>query len=419
MDLHDDEPLSVIDKGLPERAFGLTTAEFLATAPTLDEFWTPLVVLDDEAMSHNIALMAAWVAAHGLELMPHGKTTMAPALWRRQLDAGATGITLATMGQVRIGYAAGLRSIMLANAVTDPRALAALADLVRDPELRLTCWVDSVATVELMQRRLAASGARTAVDVCVELGADGGRTGARTIAEGVEIARAVADADHLRLAGVAGYEGILGHDRSAAAIEAVTAFLRDLVALHERLSDLYDDGDIVVTAGGSAYFDLVADAFAPHVGADPRVHWTLRSGVYLVHDDGFYRGISPLDDGGTATRRLRSAIHGIGRVVSRPEPDLAIVDGGKRDFSADDGLPIARAVAQQVGGPWHPLAGAEAPRISDQHTFVRDADERITVGAVIALGLSHPCTTFDKWRRIPVIEHRGSTRVVDLVRTYF
>ena len=96
-----DERLSARDKGIPERAVGMTVSEFLATQPTLSEFWTPIVTLDDEAMRSNLALMAEWAGARGLQLMPHGKTTMAPTLWQRQLDAGSLGITLATMGQVR------------------------------------------------------------------------------------------------------------------------------------------------------------------------------------------------------------------------------------------------------------------------------------------------------------------------------
>ena len=92
------ERLAPSDKGLPARAVGLTVAEFLETRPRLGEFWTPLLVLDAAAMRGNAAVIQDFASAHGLELMPHGKTTMAPELWRLQLDAGATGITLATPG---------------------------------------------------------------------------------------------------------------------------------------------------------------------------------------------------------------------------------------------------------------------------------------------------------------------------------
>jgi len=206
--------LTALDKGLPERAVGMTAAAFLAERPRLGEFWTPLVVLDDEAMRSNVATMAAWCRERGLEIMPHGKTTMAPTLWRRQLDAGALGITLATMGQVRTARSLGFDSIMLANAVVDAGALAYLAGELADPGLRFACWADSPATVEAMERGLRQARPARPIDVCVELGAAGGRTGARTVADGIAVAERIAASDVLRLAGVAGYEGSLGHDRS-------------------------------------------------------------------------------------------------------------------------------------------------------------------------------------------------------------
>jgi Predicted amino acid aldolase or racemase len=426
LDELDAERLSARDKGIPARAVGMTVGEFLAGEPRLSEFWTPIVVLDDEAIRNNLAVMAQWSASRGLALMPHGKTTMAPALWQRQLDAGSLGITLATMGQVRTARSFGLDSIMLANAVVDDRSLRFLAAELADPGFRFVCWADSVATIEAMERALRDAGTPRRVDVCVELGAAGGRTGARTIAEAAEVARRAAASDVVRLAGVAGYEGSLGHDRSDAALDAVRDYLGQQLTLHDALGELYDDdGDIYVTAGGSAYFDLVADVYADAIAADPRTLWTLRSGAYIVHDDGFYRRISPLDEAGggvtadARTGRLHSAMHGIARVVSHPEPSLALLDGGKRDFPFDEGLPIPRQTATDLGGEWTPLAGASVSAMNDQHSYLGLTTEDVALGSVVALGLSHPCTTFDKWHFLPVVASQRSDRVVELVRTFF
>jgi D-serine deaminase-like pyridoxal phosphate-dependent protein len=414
------ERLSARDKGIPQRAFGMTVTEFLASEPRLSEFWTPIVTLEDEAIQTNLAVMAQWSASHGLQLMPHGKTTMAPALWQRQLDAGSLGITLATMGQVRTARTFGLGSIMLANAVVDERSLRYLAIELADPEFRFVCWADSIATIEAMERTLRNAGTPRPVDVCVEIGAAGGRTGARTVAEAIEVARRAAASDVIRLAGVAGYEGSLAHDRSDASMEAVRAYLQRQVELHHALHDLYDDdGDLYVSAGGSAYFDLVAEVFADAIAADSRTLWTLRSGAYIVHDDGFYRRISPLDEGSSAPGRLRSAMRGIARVVSHPEPGLALLDGGKRDFPFDEGLPIPRQVASDLGGEWAPLTNASILAMNDQHSYLGLTGQDAALGSVIALGLSHPCTTFDKWRYLPVVAPQGSDHVVDLVRTFF
>lgn len=416
--------LTAQDKGIPDRAIGMTVSEFLATDPRLDEFWTPLVVLDDSAMRHNITTMASWCSERGLELMPHGKTTMAPTLWRRQLDAGATGITLATMGQVRTARSLGVSSIMLANSAVDARSLRYLSRELEDPALRFVCWADSVQTVEAMDRALRPAAVSRPVDVLVELGAPGGRTGARTIEAAVEVAERIAAMPNLRLAGVAGYEGALAHDRSENAQHIVREYLLAQVSLHERIRHLYGAGDAYVTAGGSAYFDIVADVYAEAgAGKEPGTHFTLRSGAYIVHDDGFYRQISPFDEArATADApQLRSAMRGMGRVVSRPEPGLALLDGGKRDFPYDEGLPIPREIASDLGGQRRPLGGATVTAMNDQHTFVRTqvAADDPAVGEVVTLGLSHPCTAFDKWRVLPVVDSWDSGVVIDLVRTYF
>ncbi|MBO0981170.1 alanine racemase [Microbacterium sp. SD291] len=415
------ERLTARDKGIPERAIGLTVDEFLATGPRLSEFWTPLIVLDDAAMRENLAVMAEWTSSRGLSLMPHGKTTMAPALWQRQLDAGCPGITLATMGQVRTARTFGLAEVMLANAVVDARSLRWLAAELADPEFGFVCWADSADTVERMQTALRDTGVPRRVDVCVELGAPGGRTGARTAEEAIEIARLIAASDVLRLAGVAGYEGALGHDRSPAALAAVRGYLEQQLVVHEALAELYDDeGDVFVTAGGSAYFDLVAEVYADAVLRDERTRWTLRSGAYIVHDDGFYRGISPLDVNFEGDHTvLRAAMHGHARVVSHPEPGLVLLDGGKRDFPFDEGLPEPQGVAADLGGTLAPLPGATVSAMNDQHAFLRPAEAEVHMGDVVRLGLSHPCTAFDKWHFLPVVASRDDDRVVELVRTFF
>lgn len=415
----DADVLTARDKGLPVRAAGLTVAEFLATEPRLDEFWTPLIVLDDATMAANVATMAQWCTERGLDLMPHGKTTMAPALWKRQTDAGALGITFATMGQVRTARDLGVDSVMLANAAVDRPALAWLAQELADPDFRFVSWADSVATVDAMEQALLSTGTPRPVGVCVELGGAGGRTGARSIEESVRVAERIAASSVLRLAGVAGYEGSLAHDRSAAALVAVRAYLESQLELHAAIAPLYDDGEVVVTAGGSAYFDVVADVWATVV-RDVRTRFVLRSGAYIVHDDGFYRGISPFDEGAgrpEGSPRFVNAMQGIARVVSAPEPGLALVDAGKRDLPYDEGLPIPRSWSTGVAGPWQPLRG-EVSAMNDQHSYLR-SEQALAIGSVVRLGLSHPCTAFDKWRVLPVVESADSDVVVGLVRTYF
>lgn len=250
-------------KGLPPDADGLTVGELAAQRRNLftDGFATPVLALSAERLEHNLALMETYATRHGLAFAPHGKTSMAPQLFRRQIDRGAWGITLAVPHQVRVARAYGVRRMFLANELVDPAALRWIsAQLDADPGFRLVCYVDSVRGAELMDAALR--GARRPLDVVVELAAgEGARTGVRTEAECAAVAEAVAAAPTLRLVGVAGYEGeVPGADP-----DRVRAWLRRLVALAadlDRAGRFADAEEIVVSAGGSAWFDAVADVFA-------------------------------------------------------------------------------------------------------------------------------------------------------------
>jgi D-serine deaminase-like pyridoxal phosphate-dependent protein len=389
--------LSADDKGLPADAAGLTAQEFLAREPRLAELWTPLIVLDQGALDDNISFLAGWVADRGLELMPHGKTTMAPALWRRQLAAGATGITVATPSQLRVAVGAGIPAVMLANQFAQPEAIRWAADAAA-AGTRIWSWVDDPEAIDGIERALG-DRPHQRLEVLVDVGRPGGRTGARSFEAAVALAQRVAASSAVRLAGVAGYEGSVAHGRSPEALESARTYVDELLAVHAALTPLYDDGDIVVTAGGSAYPDVVGAAFAAAAEAGDRARFVLRSGAYAVHDHGYYRANSPFEGVG-----LRPAARGLARVVSRGEPDLAIVDAGKRDFPYDEGLPLP-LYALTPGGERLPLPGAAMTKLSDQHGFVRIApDSPLALGDLVVFGLSHPCTMFDKWRLVPVVD---------------
>ncbi len=388
----DEAVLGPWAKSFPPSCWGQSTSRFIETTPRLSQFATPLLTIDGGASAHNVQLMAGWLADRGLQIAPHGKTTMAPQLWQQLLDGGAWGITLATAWQVQLARSFGFSRIILANELIDPVALAWLGAELADPGFEFLCWVDSVEAVELMRRGLAR--AARPVDVAIELGAAGGRTGARTVEQALAVAAAVEAAPELRLAGVAGYEGSYGNDRSERSVVAVRHFLDRLIAVHDAIQW---DARPIVTAGGSAFFDLVAETLAPLV---ERATVILRSGAYQLHDDGFYSDVTPLP-------QLRAAVHGWARVISRPEAALAILDGGKRDFPYDLGLPTTRF--------------GTVEKVNDQHAYLTVGADGPAVGDVLRLGLSHPCTAFDKWRAIPVIDDSAAEdpTVVDVVLTYF
>lgn len=410
-------------KALP-LAYSAEDAEAMASRrPPLTDFPTPLVTVSEAAVQHNLDTMAAWCASAGVGIAPHGKTTMNRELWQRQLDAGAWGITVATPWQLSVAVEWGIPRIMLANALVQPAALRYIAPHAD----RVLVWADSVRAVEIMEAALAESPGHPPLGVLVELGAPGGRTGARSVDDALAVADAVAASTGLRLAGVAGYEGALAHDGTDAALAVVRSYLHRMLALHDAVeaAGLYPAGaPVVLTAGGSAYFDVVAEVLAPRrdlAGERGRVvDVLLRSGAYITHDDGFYSGITPLGRGPGG--EFRSAIHGWATVVSRPEPGLVLVDGGKRDFPYDEGLPVPQAIRRFGEPTTTPFPDAVATAMNDQHTFVRVPDSAVVeVGDVIRFGLSHPCTTFDKWRALPVVDdvQAETPHVIGLLETTF
>ncbi len=137
----------------------------------------PAAVLSAERLAHNLEWMQAFVAEYGVKLAPHGKTTMAPQLFRRQLDAGAWGITLATAHQVGAAYRSGVTRILMANQLVGRRNMAIVAELLSDPDFEFFCLVDSVEGVEQLGKFFGT--VRKTVQVLLELGVPGGRTGVR------------------------------------------------------------------------------------------------------------------------------------------------------------------------------------------------------------------------------------------------
>jgi D-serine deaminase-like pyridoxal phosphate-dependent protein len=398
-----DRAVEAGHRGLPPAWWGRTPRALRGT-PWRDAAATgPVCVLREDALDHNLTTMIGWCRARGVELAPHGKTHMAPQLAARQLAAGACAITVATVAQAAVYRAFGVTTLVVANQVVDAAGLAWLAgQLDDDPALSVTCWVDSVAGVELMTAALQAG--RRPLDVCVEIGVPGGRTGCRSAADADAVARAAADSPRLRLVGVAGYEAARGHDTSAAATEQVRDHLAAMRTAAIRLAPLVESPAVLVSAGGSTYFDAVADVLGDWPGG-LAVRTVLRSGCALIHDHGLYAATSPLTRDGAAG--LQAALEVRGQVLSRPEPGLALVGVGRRDVSFDQGLPVALD-----------LPNSTVTALNDQHAYLSlgpGADP--AVGDWLRFGVSHPCTTFDKWRLIPLLDR--DDRVVDLIRTFF
>lgn len=410
-----DEPIDWRHKGFPpgEDATPATVARrgWNLLAGGLP---TPVMVLKESALAHNLDLMARWCAERGISLAPHGKTTMCPELWARQLAAGAWGITVANVAQARVARAFGVERILLANELVEPVSIRWVAsELATDPGFDFLCLADSLAAVEALS---ASAGTGRPVGVLVELGLPGGRTGARSEEEALAVARAIAAAPGLELAGVEGYEGILHGDGVLAEIDGFLDRLGGLVAALAAESAFDGRAEVIVSAGGSAFFDRVAERLAPPL-ADLPVRLVLRSGCYVTHDSAFYDHLSPLGARSAGGPRLVAALEAWGAVLSRPEPDLALLLLGKRDAPYDIDLPLPLHVAS--GGALRDVRGQmTVTDTNDQHAYLRvSPDDPLAVGDLVGCGISHPCTAFDKWRLVPVVD--DAYTVVDAYHTFF
>jgi D-serine dehydratase len=411
-----ERPIEATEKGFGSLRGRASAASLAADRPLLAEAGLvyPLLALRESALANNLAAMASYCAQAGVALAPHGKTPMSPELAARQLAHGAWGITVASIGQLLTYRAFGFPRLLLANELTDAAGIAALAaELAADSGFEAYCYVDSPDGVAILDRVLGQHPAGRPLRVLVEIGHADGRTGCRTDEAALAVAKAAQATDTLTVAGVAGYEGTITGGEPE-----VAAFCWRLRALADTLGDALDDalgeedGARIVTAGGSAYFDVVtreltADGTAP-------VQVILRSGAYLTHDHGFYGTISPAGRGAAGAPALRPAIEVWAQVLSRPEPGLALLGAGRRDVGFDKGWPVPLRVIGSAAS----TAGWQVTDLNDQHAYLRlDADATLRPGDLVALGISHPCTTLDKWRVLVVLN--DDDRVIDIVHAFF
>ncbi|MCX2863410.1 alanine racemase [Paucibacter sp. PLA-PC-4] len=422
--------LSAALKGFPLTEPPLQLAELAARQWNVlaGDLPLPLAVIKREALEHNVRWMQDYARGQGVALAPHGKTTMSPQLFQRQLDAGAWGISFATIKQLAVGVASGVRRAVIANQVCSEADLAGLAALLaQHADLRVVFLVDSLAQCALIERWHQRQANRQLVapvfEVLLEIGLAGGRTGTRGEDEALALAAHLHASPAFRLAGIECYEGLGATGDSAADTAYADALMARVHAVARTCAERgwFDGADeVIVSAGGSGIFDLVAGALRPRLGKP--VLGLLRSGCYITHDHGHYkRLVNVLDQRCRHVDGLQSALEVWALVQSCPEPGLAILAVGRRDISFDIDLPTP---------VWHapldsraPLAAPAAWRITglnDQHAYLRwDPAAALgpQVGDRLGLGVSHPCTTFDKWTWLPIVEK--DYRVSDAVLTHF
>lgn len=415
-----DEVISPLNKGLGalERPTGAGEIASLGWNLLREDLSLPAAVLYQEKLEHNLSWMQRFIEAYGMKLAPHGKTTMAPALFEMQLQSGAWGITLATAHQTHVAHAHGVRRVLMANQLVGQENMALVGRLLRDPIFEYYCLVDSAEQVEQLGRYFSAQGLR--LNVLLEIGVTGGRAGVRDDAQLDAVLHALEKwRDALALSGVEVYEGVLADETS------IRSFLGHAIEITKRLlaEKRFDRSPAILTGAGSAWYDVVADVFST-AGFGDAVELVLRPGCYLTHDVGAYREAqTKILERNPIAREMKSglvpALQVWAYVQSIPEAEKAIVGMGKRDAAFDSGLPVAALRFRPGNASPKPAPSHwSVTKMMDQHAFLQIASgDDVRVGDMIGFDIAHPCLTFDKWRTLAVVN--AAYDVVDIVQTYF
>lgn len=415
-------------KGMPGGIASFPMSEIAAKGWNVlrEDLPLPLAVLKKSAMDHNSAWMRDFVARSGAVIAPHGKTTMAPQLFGQQVDDGAWAITVATAHQIAVARDFGFQRIILANQLVGKQMIRYVLDeLKRDPGLEFFCIVDSEANVAQLAAAAREANIGRPLQLFLEGGWKDGRTGVRDLETGLKVARAVkAAAPYLALRGVEGFEGLTPADRTAAETQ-VRTFLDFLVSLAQACENesLFAPGEVILTAGGSAFYDMVLARFT-HACLKSPTRIITRSGCYITHDSTSYRrffsNIVDRTPDAAQGGGLISAIEVWAYVQSRPQPDKVLLTAGARDIGTEP-KPAAETWFRPNSNMTKPEpipAGYLVTGHNDQHTHLTvPADSPLQVGDMVSFGVGHPCLTFDKWQVLLVVD--DAYNVIGAVRTFF
>ena len=328
-------------------------------APVM-EFDTPALIIDLDAVERNVARMAQFLADKPARLRPHFKTHKCIELARRQMAAGAIGMTAAKVSEAEVLVQSGVcDDVLIANEVVGRQKADRLMQLAK--RARMMVAVDSQENVAELAESAAAAKAVLRVLVDIDVGM--GRCGVRRIEDAVALARQVDRARYLEFAGVMGWEGhaCFIEDRAKRTAAGRDAMARLIAARDAVIEAALPVG--IVSSGGTGTFDVS--------GTYPGVT-EIQSGSYILMDARY----GALDLG------FENALTCLVTVISRPEPDLAITDAGRKALSEEFGF-----------APPLDLPGAESFRSSEEHGFIRLSGSEAAVGRKIRVLPTHVCTT--------------------------
>jgi len=367
----------------------------------------PVAVIQQQKVNQNATWMAEFTRKHGMLLAPHGKTTMSAELFKLQLEAGAWGITLATVPQVSCALDAGIQRVIMANQLIGRFHFEQVATWLETTSLEFYCFADCVDNLQDLGAFFAERN--LTLNILLEVGVKGGRCGLRSAKDISSLVTVFKQFSSLKLMGLAFYEGVISGEQPA---QQVQHFVTDVMDLAQRLANenLFDTHQPIITGAGSAWYDIVAKTLSEHTFSS-QFNFILRPGCYLIHDTGIYHQaqqavLSRSELACDIHGELESSLSIWAYVVSVPETGLAIIGMGKRDVAFDAGFPIAELIYSPTTAQLTEVRSAfQIEKMMDQHCMLRfSAEQPLRVGDMLNFSTSHPCLTFDKWRQIGVVE---------------
>ncbi len=365
---------------------------------------TPALLVDRPRLDRNLDRMQATAEANNVALRPHIKTHKSVALARRQRARGAEGLTVATVAEAETFVEAGVSDVRVAYPVTGRDKHARLRHLRDDATLSFT--VDTLAGAE---QAAAAYPARAPVDVLLEVDVGHGRCGVHWSdnAQAVRVARAIAGAKELHLAGIlthAGqaYSGPADTQTEAEALAQSARHERDrMLSVAAALADAEGTG-------------VTPDAFEISIGSTPTMAafenaehegfrvTEIRPGNYVVHDAmQVALGAASLD--ACALTVCTTVVS----VQEKPDgPARAFVDAGKKVFTTDTGYGTdgyGTVLAPTHSRQAHPEL--RLAHLSEEHGWLDGVHpDRLSVGDRLQIVPNHACVTFNNQNQIHVID---------------
>lgn len=422
-----NEKSELLAKGLPitHDRRSLATIQSDGLNILNDDLALPIAILKQSALKNNRRWMREFLSATDVNIAPHGKTSLCPELFQMQIEDGAWGITAATAHHARLYASFGVKRILMANQLVGQANIAMISKLLtNDPTLDFYCLVDSPDGVRHLAEYWQKQQNERPLQVLIEIGANGARTGARSLDAVTNTAKACADfPDQISLRGLEIFEGVFAP--GPISYSDVTALQGQMLEAAKRLDETqYFKGEtIILTAGGSVFFDMSAKTITKLQLSKPVTPIT-RSGCYITHDSKHYEAAlnHVLERSPELTKigRLEHALEVWAHIQSLPEPGMAIASLGKRDISFDVHMPTPLwAFRKGVNDVPRSFPGnAQVKSLYDQHAVILlDVDHGLQIGDLVGFGLSHPCTTFDKWRNIFTVS--DTYDVTGSIQTHF